>query len=64
MRLTVLLSVFQEERLKIDQEEAEYQAKQRKEAIDRAKTLLYYQTDRVKGFHVRAIVLTLCSLDM
>ena len=38
--------------MQIDREEAELQAKQRKEAIDRAKTLLYYQTDRVKGFHV------------
>ena len=46
----------QEERQKVDQEEEEYQARQRKEAIDRAKTLLYYQTDRAKGFHVRANV--------
>ena len=33
-------------------EEAKYQAEKRKEAIERAKTLLYYQTDRVKQFHV------------
>ena len=42
----------EEERLQIDEEEAQFQAIQRKEAIDRAKTLLYYNTDRVKNFHV------------
>ena len=42
----------EEERLQIDEEEAKFQAAQRKEAIDRAKTLLYYNTDRVKNFHV------------
>ena len=36
----------------MDIEEAKYQAQKRKEAIDRAKTQQYYQTDRVKGFHV------------
>lgn len=36
----------------IDIEEAKYQAQKRKEAIERAKTLQYYKTDRVKGFHV------------
>ena len=43
----------QEERVKIDIEEAKHQAQKRKEAIERAKTLQYYQTDRVKTFHVR-----------
>ena len=38
--------------MKVDVEEAKYQAERRKEAIERAKTLLYYQTDRVKQFHV------------
>ena len=42
----------QEERVKVDIEEAKFQAAKRKEAIERAKTLLYYQTDRVKKFHV------------
>lgn len=42
----------EEERLAIDIEEAKFQAQQRKDAIDKAKTQQYYQTDRVKGFHV------------
>lgn len=33
-------------------EEAKYQAQIRKEAIEKAKTQQYYQTDRVKEFHV------------
>ena len=36
----------------MDAEEAKFQAEKRKEAIERAKTLLYYQTDRIKKFHV------------
>ena len=44
---------LQEERVKLDIEEAKLQAQKRKEALDRAKTLQYYQTDRVKEFHVR-----------
>ena len=40
----------------MDTEEAMFQAEKRKEAIERAKTLLYYQTDRVKQFHVRNAV--------
>jgi len=35
----------------IDKEEAEYQRAKRREAIDKAKTLQYFQTDRVKEFH-------------
>lgn len=42
----------EEERKLIDLEEAEFQAAQRKAAIDRAKTYLYYQNQRVKGLHV------------
>ena len=42
----------EEERKLIDIEEAKFQAQKRKEAIEKAKTLQYYQTDRVKGFHV------------
>lgn len=42
----------EEERIAVDIEEAKFQAAQRKEAIDKAKTQQYYQTDRVKGFHV------------
>ncbi|XP_015778096.1 PREDICTED: coiled-coil domain-containing protein 173-like [Acropora digitifera] len=47
----------EEERVKIDKEEAKHQAQKRKEAIERAKTLQYYQTDRVKTFH-GALLLT------
>lgn len=42
----------EEERQAIDIEEAQFQAQKRKEAIEKAKTQQYYQTDRVKGFHV------------
>ena len=45
------------ERQKIDIEEAKLQAEKRKVAIDRAKQLQYYETDRVKGFH-GALLLT------
>ena len=44
--------LLQEERKKIDIEEAKIQAQKRKEAIERAKQQQYYETDRVKGFHV------------
>ncbi|KAK3104153.1 hypothetical protein FSP39_024871 [Pinctada imbricata] len=47
----------EEERLAIDLEEAKYQAQQRREAIEKAKTQQYYQTDRVKNFH-SALMLT------
>lgn len=47
----------EEEKIQIDIEEAKFQAAQRKEAIDKAKTQQYYQTDRVKGFH-SALMLT------
>jgi Flp pilus assembly protein TadB len=40
------------ERQEIDLEEAKFQAAQRKAAIDKVKTQQYYQTDRVKSFHV------------
>lgn len=36
---------------KIDKEEAKFLQAKRREAIDKAKTLQYYQTDRVKEFH-------------
>jgi len=47
----------EEERKLIDIEEEKFQAQKRKEAIERAKTQQYYQTDRVKGFH-GALLLT------
>ncbi|XP_062517668.1 cilia- and flagella- associated protein 210-like [Corticium candelabrum] len=47
----------EEEKKKVDVEEAKFQAQKRKEAIEHAKTLQYYQTDRVKGFH-GALLLT------
>ena len=43
----------EEEKKKIDIEEAKFQAKKRKEAIEKAKTAQYFQTDRIKSFHVR-----------
>ncbi|XP_060784831.1 cilia- and flagella- associated protein 210 [Neoarius graeffei] len=43
--------IEEEERKQIDREEAKFQEQKRKEAIERAKTLQYYQIDRVKGFH-------------
>ena len=45
--------------MKVDVEEAQYQAERRKEAIERAKTLLYYQTDRAKQFHVSSVFVCL-----
>lgn len=39
------------EKVKIDIEEAKFQANQRKEAIEKARTMIYHQTDRVKTFH-------------
>ncbi|OWF35640.1 coiled-coil domain-containing protein 173-like [Mizuhopecten yessoensis] len=47
----------EEERQQVDLEEAKYQSLQRKEAIEKAKTQQYYQTDRVKSFH-SALMLT------
>ncbi|XP_035532491.1 coiled-coil domain-containing protein 173 [Morone saxatilis] len=49
--------IEEEKRKSTDKEEAEYQEQKRKEAIEKAKTQLYYQTDRVKGLH-RALLLT------
>ncbi|KAJ6660739.1 hypothetical protein lerEdw1_017365 [Lerista edwardsae] len=47
----------EEERRREDLEEAKYQAQKRKEAIEQAKTSLYYENERVKGFH-RALLVT------
>ncbi|XP_062974681.1 cilia- and flagella- associated protein 210 [Elgaria multicarinata webbii] len=47
----------EEEKRKVDLEEAKYQAQKRKETIEQATTQLYYQNERVKGFH-RALLLT------
>lgn len=52
MLLAITDHYIQNERLQIDEEEAAFQAEERKKAIERAKTLLYYQTDRVKNLHV------------
>ncbi|XP_031153852.1 coiled-coil domain-containing protein 173 isoform X2 [Sander lucioperca] len=49
--------IEEEKRKLTDKEEAKYQEQQRREAIEKAKTQLYYQTDRVKGLH-RALLLT------
>ncbi|XP_049904217.1 cilia- and flagella- associated protein 210 [Epinephelus moara] len=49
--------IEEEKRKLMDKEEAEYREQQRKEAVKKAKTQLYYQTDRVKGLH-RALLLT------
>jgi len=47
----------EQKRVKIDIEEAKFQAEQRKHAIEQAKTKQYYQSDRVKEFH-GALLLT------
>ncbi len=59
-------AIEEEERKQIDIEEAKYQAQIRKEAIEKAKTQQYYQSDRVKGFHVRVshYSITLLSCEM
>lgn len=44
--------IEEEKRKQIDKEEAEYQELKQKEAIEKAKTQLYYRTDPVKGLHV------------
>ncbi|KAM9487155.1 cilia- and flagella- associated protein 210 [Clarias gariepinus] len=43
--------IEEEERKQIDLEEAKFQEQKRKEAIEKAKTLQYYQIARVKRFH-------------
>ncbi|KAK2849884.1 hypothetical protein Q7C36_008667 [Tachysurus vachellii] len=43
--------IEEEEKKIMDLEEAKFQELKRKEAIERAKTLQYYQIDRVKRFH-------------
>lgn len=45
------------ERQEVDRREAEFQAQQRREAIERAQTLLYHQTDRLKHFHVGMVAM-------
>lgn len=45
----------EEKRKQIDKEEAEYRQQQMREAIEKAKTQMYYQTDHVKGFNVRMV---------
>ncbi|NWW66653.1 CC173 protein, partial [Ifrita kowaldi] len=47
----------EEERKLVDLEEARFQAAKRKEVIDRVKTYLYYQDDRMRHFH-SALLLT------
>nr|CAB3228274.1 coiled-coil domain-containing protein 173 [Phallusia mammillata] len=47
----------EESRVQLDIDEAKFQAAKRKDAIDKAKTVQYFQTDRIKGFH-GALLLT------
>ncbi|XP_061696696.1 cilia- and flagella- associated protein 210 [Syngnathoides biaculeatus] len=47
----------EEKRKQIDMEEAKYREEKQKEAIEKAKQQLYYETERVKGLH-RALLLT------
>ncbi|XP_029703249.1 coiled-coil domain-containing protein 173 [Takifugu rubripes] len=49
--------VEEEKRKQIDREEAKFQAQKRKEAVEKAKTQLYYQSDHVRGLH-SALLLT------
>lgn len=48
--------IEEEEKKQMDLEEAKFQELKRKEAIERAKTMQYYQIDRVKGFHVSILI--------
>lgn len=48
----------------IDEEEAKYQEQKTKEAIEKAKTQLYFQTERVKGLHVGINEKILCLFYM
>ena len=50
---------MEEERKKIDIEEALFQAEKRKAAIEKAKIQQYYQTDRIKGLHVSTIIIVI-----
>lgn len=47
----------EEEKKRIDLEEAQYQAEKRRQAIEKARTMQYYQNDKVKTFH-SALLLT------
>ncbi|XP_077584722.1 cilia- and flagella- associated protein 210 [Stigmatopora nigra] len=47
----------EEKRKQVDLEEAQHREEKRKEAIEKAKTQLYYEKERVKGLH-RALLLT------
>ncbi|KAK5860975.1 hypothetical protein PBY51_022408 [Eleginops maclovinus] len=47
----------EEKRKTIDKEEAKYQEQHREEAIEKAKTQIYFQTNHVKGLH-SALLLT------
>ncbi|XP_053215966.1 cilia- and flagella- associated protein 210 isoform X3 [Podarcis raffonei] len=49
----------EEEKRKVDLEEAKYEAQKRKEAVAESKLYQYYQNERVKDFH-RALLLTEC----
>ncbi|XP_056123862.1 trichohyalin-like [Rhinichthys klamathensis goyatoka] len=48
---TIREAMEEEEKKRIDLEEARYQAQIRKEIIEETKTQQYHQTDRVKGLH-------------
>ncbi|XP_017280047.1 coiled-coil domain-containing protein 173 [Kryptolebias marmoratus] len=49
--------IEEEERKRIVDEEANFKEQQRQEAIEKARTQMYYQTNRVKGLH-SALLLT------
>lgn len=53
--------IEEEERKQIDLEEAKFQEQKRKEAIEKAKTLQYYQIARVKRFHVSILICLICT---
>lgn len=44
--------IEEEKRKQVDAEEAKYREEKQKEVLRRARTQLYYQTNRVKGLHV------------
>lgn len=51
----IRLQEEEEQKKKVDIEHKKFVAQMRKEAIEKAKLQQYYQTDRVKNFHVNTI---------
>ena len=52
----IRMQAEEEQKQKVDLEHKKFVAQMRKEAIEKAKLQQYYQTDRVKNFHVSETV--------